>query len=207
MFITFEGGEGSGKSTQVGLLAEKLRESGRDVISTREPGGVASAERIRSLLVSGSADAWDPVSETLMFYAARIEHLHRLICPALKASKTIVCDRFADSTRVYQGIGKGVSMDFIDRLHALTLEDFCPDITFILDIDPKMGLKRAALRSDDENRFESMDFAFHEKVRQGFLDIAWKHPGRCVVVNADQPPQVIHNEIMAQLAPRLKAVS
>lgn len=207
LFITLEGGEGSGKSTQVGLLHELLQRAGRDVVVTREPGGVPSAERIRELLVTGKADAWDPLSETLLFYAARMEHMKKLIGPALAQGKIILCDRFADSTRVYQGIGKQVSMKFIDGLHALTLGSFAPDITFILDIDPKAGLARAARRAGHENRFESMDMAFHEKVRKGFLDIAKKEPGRCVVIDASQPSEAVHEHIRQQLDKRLMRAS
>ena len=199
MFITFEGGEGSGKSTQVGLLKNTLEAAGRACLVTREPGGTESAERIRALLVSGDKDAWHPLSETLLFYAARLEHVHKCILPALTAGKIVLCDRFADSTRVYQGVGKQVSSQFIESLHQLTLQDFEPDLTFILDIDPKQGLARAAGRGDHENRFESMEFTFHQQVRQGFLDIAATDTQRCVVIDAAKPPQAVHQDILQAL--------
>lgn len=203
MFITFEGGEGSGKSTQVQLLKKAIEARGLACTITREPGGTESAERIRELLVTGSKDAWHPLSETLLFYAARLEHMHKRILPELAAGKLVLCDRFADSTRVYQGVGKEVSGEFIDTLHHITMKDFTPNLTFILDIDPKAGLARAAGRGDNENRFELMDLSFHQKVRQGFLDIAKKQPQRCVVVDASGSPEMVHAAIKRELNARL----
>ena len=203
-FITFEGGEGCGKSTQVGLLSEALRNAGIPVLKTREPGGSAGAERIRQLLVSGDKDAWDPVAETLLFYAARMDHVSTLIKPALARGETVICDRFADSTRVYQGIGKKVPEAFISNLHRLSLDSFVPNLTIILDIDPAIGLERANARNGNENRFESMNFSFHQAVRDGFLAIAKREVDRCVVVDASQSIESIQEHIRHAIKSRLQ---
>jgi len=194
-FITFEGGEGCGKSTQLSLLHEALEKAGIPAIKTREPGGSPGAETIRNLLVSGDKDAWDPLAETLLFYAARLDHVERVIKPALAAGKHVLCDRFADSTFVYQGIGKNLTIPRIRELHQFALGDFMPDLTFILDIDPVIGLERAAKRRGNETRFESMDLGFHQKVRKGFLELAKKEPERCIIINANRNIDLIHNEI------------
>lgn len=203
-FITFEGGEGSGKSTQLALLKTALERANIAHINTREPGGTPSAERIRALLVSGEADAWHPISETLLFYAARTEHVQRLIKPALAEGKLVVCDRFADSTRVYQGVGKQVDGAFIDELHRLSLGSFAPYLTFILDIEPAKGLARAKSRQDTENRFEEMELSFHQRIREGFLAIAKAEPERCVVLDATQDPQTLHQGIVRHLQQKLQ---
>lgn len=202
-FITFEGGEGSGKSTQVKLLAQAFKNKGHDAIVTREPGGSIGAEQIRALLVNGDVDAWDPTAETLLFYAARLDHMNRLIRPALAEGRTVICDRFADSTRVYQGIGKGLAEEYIRSLHHLTLGNFAPDITFVLDLDPEVGLKRAHDRKGGETRFESMNFDFHQRIRTGFLSIAQEEPERCAVINAAQDKDALHKEITSTLHQRL----
>jgi dTMP kinase len=202
-FITFEGGEGSGKSTQLRLLTQSLEAAGLPHLATREPGGSPGAEAIRKLLVSGDKDAWNPVAETLLFYAARLDHVERLIKPALAEGKTVLCDRFADSTLVYQGIGKGLSEDYILTLHRLTLGPFMPTLTLILDIDPSVGLKRAGERSGDETRFESMDFSFHAAVRNGFLTIAGREPERCVVLDANSDMQTLHAAVIDTVNKRL----
>ncbi len=202
-FITFEGGEGSGKSTQLKLLSDAFAATGKPCIVTREPGGTESAERIRELLVTGHKDAWNPLSETLLFYAARTEHVERLVKPALIQGKTVLCDRFADSTRVYQGTGKKVPADFIDQLHKISLGNFAPNLTIILDIDPAIGLARAATRKHAENRFESMQHDFHTQVRAGFIAIARNEPKRCVVLDAAQLPDVLHKQIVDVIGQRL----
>jgi dTMP kinase len=186
-FITLEGGEGCGKTTQIKLLADSLAKAGLDCLTTREPGGSEGAEKIRELLVTGAADRWDAKTETLLFYAARTDHLARTIRPALAAGKSVICDRFADSTRVYQGLGKAVDHAFIDKLHELVLADFKPNLTLILDIDPTIGLARAASRRGSEMRFEQLPTEFHQRVRDGFLVIARKEPERCVVIDASRP--------------------
>ena len=201
--ITFEGGEGCGKSTQVALLWKAMQEADIAVCKTREPGGSPGAERIRSLLVSGDKDAWDPLTETLLFYAARLDHVNKMIKPALESDEIVLCDRFADSTLVYQGIAKNVPESFIRSLHSLTLGTFTPDLTILLDIDPAIGLERAGKRSGDETRFESMNLEFHQSVRNGFLALAKAEPQRFAIINADQPPEAVHTEIMAVIKARI----
>lgn len=202
-FITFEGGEGSGKSTQVKLLTEALSARKIPYITTREPGGTPSAERIRELVVSGAEDAWQPTTETLLFYAARLEHVHHLIRPSLEEGKHVICDRFADSTLVYQGIGKDLSEYYVQMLHKLTLGNFAPDLTFILDISPQEGLRRAQERNHNEKRFESMPMDFHRRIRAGFLAIAAREPKRCVVLDAGQDPKSLHTRILNTVGQRL----
>ena len=202
-FITFEGGEGSGKSTQLKLLAGAFTKAKLPFTFTREPGGSVGGERIRELLVSGEVDAWDAETETLLFYAARLDHVTRLIKPAFAEGKTVICDRFVDSTMVYQGIGKGLAQAYIQNLHALTLGNFMPDLTIILDIDPHEGLKRAGARRGSEDRFEHMDIDFHQRIRAGFLNIAIREPQRCVVLDASQTQGALHNQIIESIRQRL----
>lgn len=197
VFITFEGGEGSGKSTQISLLAEAFAKAGIPCIKTREPGGVESAERIRELVVSGKVDAWDPLAETLLFYAARIEHLARLVTPALAEGKVVLCDRFSDSTLVYQGIGKGLSEEYIRMLHRMLLGNFKPDLTLVFDIDPQIGLKRAAGRRGTETRFEGMDMEFHRKIRAGFASLVECEPQRCALIDASRDVTHVTAKIIA----------
>lgn len=197
-FITIEGGEGSGKSTQIALLKSALEKAKIPHLITREPGGEKGAEDIRALLVTGDKHRWDPMAETLLFYAARVQHIARLVEPALAEGKLVVCDRFADSTRVYQG-SKGISAAFIEALHRLTLGNVLPDLTFILDIDPQEGLKRAHSRQGSETRFEGMALEFHQQVRAGFLEIARAEPARCQVINASQAQEKVHADIIARL--------
>ena len=201
-FITFEGGEGSGKSTQLQLLGKAFAAAGLPHVITREPGGSPGAETIRKLLVSGEADAWDAETETLLFYAARLDHVNRLIKPALAEGKIVLCDRFADSTIVYQGIGKELSQDYIEMLHRLTLGNFMPDLTIILDIDPAIGLKRAAARRGNETRFESLGLDFHQRIRAGFLAIAKCEPERCVVIDAAQEKEAVQKQIIETIHQR-----
>ncbi len=202
-FITFEGGEGSSKSTQLKNVFNAIKSTNLRCVSTREPGGSPNAEAIRDLLVNGSADKWDPVAETLLFYAARLDHVTKIVKPALAEGNIVLSDRFADSTFVYQGIGKGLTEDYIHSLHQLTLGNFRPDLTFILDIDPAIGLKRALARSHAETRFESMNHEFHQMVRAGFLSIARREPERCVVIDANQSPEAITKEIITNINQRL----
>lgn len=202
-FITLEGGEGSGKSTQVKLLCDAFAKAGLPYIQTREPGGTEGAERIRGLLVSGATDAWEPVTETLLFYAARMDHVSKRIRPALAKGTHVVCDRFADSTLVYQGIGKDLPEDFIHMLHRLCLGNFAPDLTLLLDIDPQEGLKRASARAGAERRFEDLPLDFHRRIRAGFLALAGREPNRIAVVNAAQDKFLLHSEIVAAIRARL----
>jgi len=183
-FITFEGGEGSGKSTQLRRFLEFLHRQGIDAISTREPGGIEGAEEIRRLLVEGAPGRWDGLTETFLHMAARREHLAKLILPALAEGKWVLSDRFADSTMAYQGYGHGVDTDLIGNLYRMVGGDLQPDLTLILDLDVGEGLARAAQRNDGEDRYENMDQAFHERLRLGFKTIAEVNPGRCKLIDA-----------------------
>lgn len=204
-FITFEGGEGSGKTTQIKLLADFLQKNNHSVITTREPGGSQGAELIRKLLVSGAADRWSAKAELLLMYAARADHCEQLIKPALQNQQWVICDRFADSSIAYQGYGRGIDLEFLSTLYTFAVGDLEPFKTFILDIDPIIGLKRSQERLQSlskeniEGRFESLDLEFHQKVRQGFLDIAKKNPNRCIVLNATQNPEEINLQIVGHL--------
>ena len=184
LFITFEGGEGSGKSTQIKRLAAALSADGRAVVQTREPGGSPGAEAIRALLVTGDPDRWDGMTEALLHYAARRDHVERTVKPALEAGSIVLCDRFADSTMAYQGYGHGLGRDTVAHIHDVTLGSFKPDLTLILDLPVEEGLKRAAGRGGDERRYEDMDVAFHERLRAGFKEIAAAEPERCRIVDA-----------------------
>ncbi|HJT42145.1 MAG TPA: dTMP kinase [Rhizomicrobium sp.] len=187
-FITLEGGEGTGKSTQIRRLSAALTEKGISVLTTREPGGSPGAEEIRKLMVEGDPGRWDAITETLLAYAARADHVARTIGPALMSGRWVICDRFNDSTFAYQGVGRGVPRETIRRIDSAVLDDFAPDLTLILDLDVRLGLARAMARPDTkagaENRFEKFGTDFHEKLRQAFLDIARRDPGRCRVVDA-----------------------
>jgi len=183
-FISFEGGEGAGKSTQIRRLAERLGERGLQFVLTREPGGSEGAEAIRNLALNGAADRWSPLTESLLMYAARRDHIERRIQPALDLGQVVLCDRFADSTRAYQGAGGGVATSFIDALEANIVQDCVPNLTLIFDMPVEEGLRRAAARGDFEARFESKGLEFHQRLRDGFLRIAADQPGRCVVINA-----------------------
>jgi dTMP kinase len=199
-FITFEGGEGTGKSTQTVLLAESLNNLGHKVILTREPGGSEGAELIRALVVSGDVNRWSPMTEMLLLYAARADHWQKIIEPALQRGDWVICDRFADSTLAYQGYGHGLNRSFINKIYTEILKDVQPDWTFIFDLDPKMGVERALKRHTgkvhDETRFENMDMAFHQRVREGFLEIASENPHRCHVVDASHSIYAIHRQIV-----------
>lgn len=191
LFITFEGGEGAGKSTQVRRLAERLAATGREVVVTREPGGSPGAEAIRGLLVSGAADRWSAISESLLMNAARRDHVEKLISPALERGAVVVCDRFADSTRAYQGAAGGVPPELIAALEAAVVGDCRPDLTLVLDLPVEVGLARADTLGGLEARFERKGAAFHTVIRQAFLDIAAAEPGRCVVVDASGSPEAV----------------
>jgi len=177
LFISFEGVDGSGKSTQARLLAETLRAEGREVVLTREPGGSPGAEEIRALVLEGEADRWSPETEALLFTAARRDHLERTIRPALARGAVVICDRFADSTRVYQGLTRGDLRAFVDGLHRLAIAQE-PDVTILIDIDPVEGLARARARATSELRFEDMGLDMQQRMRAAFLDLAAAHPDR-----------------------------
>lgn len=202
-FISFEGGEGSGKTTQIRKLAEALEAKGIRVHLTREPGGEDQAEFIRNLLVTGEAKRWDPMAETLLFLAARVQHVERVIRPKLASGVWVLSDRSLDSTRVYQGIAKGIGVERYDALHRLTLDGFMPDLTLLLDIAPETGLSRALSRHGQETRFEGMAMTFHRDVRQGFLDLAAKESERIAVINAGRELDSVHHSILKTLHERL----
>lgn len=196
LFITFEGGEGAGKSTQVQCLAKALETLGHQVIVTREPGGTQGAESIRNLLVQGSVDKWLPESELLLHFAARADHAARLIKPALDKGDIVICDRFTDSTYAYQAYGHGLPTESIGNIDAIATGNLTPDITFLLDITPQKGIKRASKRKNDENRYENMDFAFHERVHEGFLQLAAQHAKRYTVLDATDSVENISQRII-----------
>lgn len=202
-FITMEGGEGSGKSTQCRLLGDALARNGRKVVRTREPGGSPGAEEIRRLLVDGDVDRWDAMSETLLLLAARRNHVGHVIRPALQRGDWVVCDRFSDSTVAYQGYGHGLDRAMLRDLSARILDEFAPDATLILDIPVDVGLARAASRDGGEDRYERMDRAFHERLRQGFLEIARHEPDRCIVIDASADMVSVQAAIAGAIAARL----
>jgi len=195
-FITFEGIDGSGKSTQARRLAEYLRALGRKVVLTREPGGSDGAEEIRRLVLEGDPDRWSAETEILLFTAARRDHLEKTIEPALAAGQVVICDRFADSTRVYQGITRGDLRRTVDKLHALMIGRE-PDLTFVLDMPPATGLARARGRNGSEERFEDFGEAMQARMRDGFLDLAEEFSERCRVIAADRAPEAVATEIAA----------
>lgn len=201
-FITFEGGEGSGKSTQIRRLAERLKPGDREVVLTREPGGTPGGEEIRNLILNGAVDRWSPVSEALLMSAARRDHLERVIRPALDRGAVVLCDRFADSTRAYQGSGGAVDPAFIDSLERFVVEATRPHLTLILDLPVAEGLARAGARGG-EARFESKGLAFHERLRTAYLAIARAEPERCQVIDATGTQDQVAAAIEAALADRL----
>ncbi|MEM7192378.1 MAG: dTMP kinase [Pseudomonadota bacterium] len=204
-FITFEGGEGSGKSTQAGILAERLAHAGRSVFSTREPGGSPKAEEIREVLLSGQVAPFGPLAETVLFSVARADHVDNAIQGALQQGQWVVCDRFTDSTRAYQGAAAGVPRSAINALERLTIGALAPDITFILDIPADEGLARVKARAEGEelDRFESQELAKHERIRRGFLDIAEEEPDRCIIVDASQPEAMVAEDVWETILRRL----
>jgi dTMP kinase len=202
LFISLEGIDGGGKSTQSRLLAAHLRGLGREVIETREPGGAAGAEDIRKLLVEGDPDRWSPETEILLFSAARRDHLERTIAPALARGALVICDRFADSTRVYQGAARGDLRDLVDDIHARVI-GVEPDLTLILDMDPAVALARGLARQSGEDRFEDMGLPFQERLRAGFQALARDFSDRCALVDANQAPEAIAQDIARIVEARL----
>ncbi len=199
-FITLEGGEGAGKSTQLRLLKQAFDDASLAAITSREPGGSPGGEAIRKLVVEGAADRWNATTEALLFMAARYDHIATLIKPALAKNTHVLCDRFYDSTYVYQGIGKGVGTDWLDGLYGHLYGNFAPDITLYLDIDPKAGLARTASRGNvAESRFESMDISFHETLRAGFLARAKAEPERIRIIDASGAQETVHRAIIDAL--------
>ena len=204
-FFTFEGGEGAGKSTQIDLVADVLRERGFNVVVTREPGGSPGAEAIRHVLLSGAAEPFGTEMEAVLFAAARSDHVEQVIKPALIAGTTVLCDRFMDSSRVYQGASGNVPKDVLDTLERATTEGAQPDLTLIFDLPPEIGLQRATLRRGKAkaDRYEKETMKLQKIRRKAFLDIAKSEPERCVVINADQKRQVVHSDILTAIDGRL----
>jgi dTMP kinase len=202
-FITFEGGEGTGKSTQATRLVERLAAHGLDVVRTREPGGSPGAEAIRDLVVSGTADRWSVRTELLLMYAARSDHLERTILPALQAGRWVVCDRFADSSRVYQGLAGGADTDLIETLDGAVVGDGQPDMTLVFDLPFEVGLARAIGRGPAETRFESKGADFHSRLRAGFRAVAEAHPERCRLIDAGGDPDTVAARVWSAVEPLL----
>ncbi|KAA0697380.1 dTMP kinase [Neorhizobium sp. P12A] len=206
LFVSFEGGEGAGKSTQIRRLEEALRRRGHDVVVTREPGGSIGAEAVRHVLLSGAAEDFGTRMEAILFAAARNDHVEEVIRPALKRGKVVLCDRFMDSSRVYQGVTGNLEPDFIEALQRIAVNGIVPDCTLILDIPASVGLERAHKRGaaasagSEPDRFEKEEIETHEKRREAYLDIAANDPARCHVVNAMQPEEAIAEEILSIVA-------
>ena len=202
VFVTFEGIDGSGKSTQARLLAEALRGFGRDVVLTREPGGSPGAEEIRRLVLEGDPDRWSAETEILLFTAARRDHLERTIEPALAAGRVVVCDRFADSTRMYQGLSRGDLRALVDQLHALMIGRE-PDLTVLIDMDPEVGLSRAKGRQGTEERFEDFGPDLQRRMRAGFRALAAEFPARFRVIDGARPVADVAGSVLAAVTPIL----
>lgn len=198
LFVTFEGIDGSGKSTQAHILAQTLGTQDHDVILTREPGGSPGAEDIRRLLVEGDPGRWSGETEILLFTAARRDHLEKTIQPALAAGKIVISDRFADSTRVYQGAARGDLRSVVDRLHKEMIQ-LEPDVTFIIDMEPEEALKRGLARNSGEDRFEDMGAAFQTKLRAGFHALAAEYPNRCLLIDGNRPQEDVAADVFSKL--------
>jgi dTMP kinase len=203
-FLTVEGIDGVGKSTQARMLAERLRSLGREITETREPGGAPGAEEIRRLLVAGDPDRWSPETEILLFTAARRDHVERVVEPALSRKTIVLCDRYVDSTRAYQGASAPERRALVDQLHALAI-GLDPDLTLIFDMDPNVALERARARTSDlnEDRFEKMGMDFQARLRAEFVAIAAAEPARCILIDASRPAEDVAAQIWAAVAPRL----
>lgn len=211
-FITFEGGEGSGKSTQARMLAERLEAAGIDVVATREPGGSPFAEQIRDLLLGGRLAPHPPLAEALLFYAARADHLANTIRPSLEAGRWVICDRFSDSTRVYQGSALGLDAAVLDQLERMVIASYAPNLTFILDLDPAVGLARVGARRTEggasgggSDPYEARSLEFHQRLRAGYLAIAKAEPDRCVLIDGSRSKEEAAAQIWTQLEKRLLA--
>jgi dTMP kinase len=206
LFITFEGGEGAGKSTQIKRLAEVLRARGHAVLVTREPGGSPGAEAVRHVLLSGAAEAYGPETEALLFAAARSDHVEQVIRPAIDKGVFVLCDRFMDSSRVYQGVTGNLDANYMRQLEEVTINGMSPDLTLILDINPELGLARAATRrAGPADRYEKETVAMHQRRRDGFLDIARREPERCKVIDASADAEPIAAEILRHVSALIKA--
>ncbi len=206
MFITFEGGEGAGKSTQISTLADALRKDGHTVLVTREPGGSPGAEAVRHVLLSGAAEPFGANMEALLFAAARSDHVEQVIRPAVNRGEIVLSDRFMDSSRVYQGVTGDLDPTFMHRLETVAINGMAPDLTLILDLDPAEGLRRATARrgKDSADRYEKETLAVHRRRRKAFLDIAKAEPARCVVIDASDSPSAIAAAILRAVRSRLE---
>ncbi|MBI1265485.1 MAG: dTMP kinase [Alphaproteobacteria bacterium] len=202
-FITLEGGEGAGKTTLARALGEALTARGLEIVLTREPGGTPNAEALRTLLVDGEAGRWSALGETLLLYAAREDHVRRVIAPALERGAWVICDRFSDSTRAYQGAAGGLAPGRLNAIASAALGTFTPDLTLITDLEPEAGLARAAARGEAMTRFEARPADFHARLRQAFLAIAAAEPGRCAVLDASLPPKALAAAALEVIAQRL----
>ena len=202
LFLSFEGIDGSGKSTQARLLADHLRAQGRDVVLTREPGGSAGAEEIRALVLQGDPDRWSAETEILLFTAARRDHMERTILPALAEGKIVICDRFADSTRMYQGLSRGDLRAVVDQLHTLMIPRD-PDRTILIDMDPTVGLARAKSRNSVEERFEDFGISLQQQMRDGFLALSREFDSRFCVINGMQDTDAVQSDVIAAITPLL----
>jgi dTMP kinase len=201
-FITFEGGEGAGKSTQIRLLADRLEAEGREVVVSREPGGSAGGEAVRHVLLSGAAEPFGPAMEAMLFAAARSDHVEQIIRPAVAAGKTVLCDRFLDSSRVYQGVSGRLDKSFMSALEGIAINGMMPDLTIILDLDPVEGMRRAASRRgyDEADRYEKEDLALHEERREAYIDIARAEPARCIIIDASKDQDDVADAIWDRVA-------
>ena len=196
LLITFEGGEGSGKSTQSKILYDTLIEKGFEVTKTREPGGTKFAEIIREILVQGKSNKIDNISELFLFAAARTDHVQKVIKKSLQDNKIVICDRFIDSTLAYQGYAGNLDLDIVKEVNKISIGEIYPDITFIFDIDPTQGIERALEESNKETRFEEKDIMYHKKIRDGYLSIARDNAQRCVVINGADDIEQISKKIL-----------
>ena len=202
-FISFEGGEGAGKSTQARLLQQKLEGRSHSVVLTREPGGSPGAEEIRKLLVEGEPGRWTPLTETLLFVAARSDHVACVIEPALHRGAWVVCDRFSDSTFVYQGVARGLGLERAHALQQIALGEFKPDLTLVLDIAPRLGLARTHARTHAETRFEKFDDEFHGRLRSAFQELAKAEPQRCVLIDGTRDAEAVSADVWRAVEGRL----
>ena len=203
-FITFEGGDGVGKSTQTSHLASFLEQKGISVLTTREPGGPAEAEKIRKLLVAGEVGLWDPKTEVHLHYAARIQHIANFIMPSLKSGKWVICDRFSDSTIAYQGFGHQLDITALKQIEAFSIEYFKPDFTILLDLPVSTSLARTRGRQKDEDRYERMGADFHERVRNGFLEIEKLNKDRIVIIDAGQSEIDISKQVIGKVCEKFQ---
>lgn len=198
-FITFEGGEGAGKTTQAELLAKSLNNAGIETLLTREPGGTFGAEAIRELVLSGTSDRWSGLTELLLMYAARLDHVEKLINPALERGAWVISDRFSDSSMAYQGFARGLGKDRVMAVHKAVLDDFEPDMTVLFDMDPVMAMKRVETRGEEITRFDAESMEFHNTLRDAFLEIAKDNEHRISVIDANSPIEAVNTQILAAI--------